>query len=308
MIKEFVGHREKYNTIPVSVVDYFYEYEGCPTAAKLRPPLSPDPSIHSIFSAHTHDSLEILLVRSGAMDIELNKESLPLKAGDIVIINPFDIHGGQIHPEDRYVSYACLMLELRSYMLDFKGNHLDRMLSQILDGRLRFDSVLKAELPEVSRISNLIEQLKGSFESAQNEHSAALECQMMSLIYSLLSELSALTHETSSSFAKGHDIMFIRSVDEYICENYASHITIESICSALGFGERNFYRLFRQSFGTTFINYLREYRIQRALRDYSASNIPIAEIASSVGFTDYCYFSRTFRRMTGVSPSEYFKS
>lgn len=307
MIHEFVGHREQYNTIPVSVVDFSFDYSRTPVAARICPPFRPDPSIHQVFCTHTHDSLEILFLRKGAMHVELNQDCIQLKEGELLIINPFDIHGGIIHPEDKYVSYSCLMLELKSYMLDFKGNILDRILSGILEGALRFDAKLDAEHTSTARLINIIDQLQSEYESSMDALTASSECRLMSGVYSLLSELVPLAFEAPSAFVKGHDVLFIRSVNQYICENYASQITIEAICSALGFGERNFYRLFRQNFGTTFISYLREYRIQRALRDYSASNLPITEIAAAVGFTDYCYFSRSFRRMTGVSPSAYFK-
>lgn len=241
------------------------------------------------------------------MHVELNQDCIPLKEGELLIINPFDIHGGIIHPEDKYVSYSCLMLELKSYMLDFKGNLLDRLLSGILEGAMRFEAKLDAEHTSTARLINIIDRLQSDYESSMDALTASSECRLMSGVYSLLSELAPLAFEAPSAFVKGHDVLFIRSVNQYICENYASQITVEDICSALGFGERNFYRLFRQNFGTTFISYLREYRIQRALRDYSASNLPITEIAAAVGFTDYCYFSRSFRRMTGVSPSAYFK-
>ncbi|MBQ8510890.1 MAG: helix-turn-helix transcriptional regulator [Clostridia bacterium] len=307
MIHEFVGHREDYSTVPVSVVDFTYNYADRPIAAKIRPPFRPDPNIHLLFGTHIHDSLELLYVREGAMHIELNQDCVPLCAGEVLLMNPFDIHGGQIHPADEHVSYACLMLELKSYMLDFRNNHLDRMLSGILEGSLRFPSKFAAGEPITDRLAGIIDRLQPDYNQALIKVNEAVECRLMSGVYNLLAELAAAAYETPPDFAKGHDLMFIRSVNEYIYANYANPITVEDICAALGFGERNFFRLFRQNFGTTFISYLREFRIQRATQYFLGSNLPVTEIAAAVGFTDYCYFSRSFRRITGVSPSVYFK-
>ncbi|MBR4866617.1 MAG: helix-turn-helix domain-containing protein, partial [Clostridia bacterium] len=47
------------------------------------------------------------------------------------------------------------------------------------------------------------------------------------------------------------------------------------------------------------------YRVQRAATDYAFSSLSIAEIAEAVGFSDYCYFSKSFKKYIGKSPAEY---
>lgn len=49
------------------------------------------------------------------------------------------------------------------------------------------------------------------------------------------------------------------------------------------------------------------YRIIKSTELYKNSGLSIAEIATRVGFSDYSYFSRSFKKHMGISPSKYFK-
>ena len=56
----------------------------------------------------------------------------------------------------------------------------------------------------------------------------------------------------------------------------------------------------------SFSSYICEYRIKRAVEKFKGTGTPLSMIAGDVGFTDYCYFSRCFSRIMGVSPSKFF--
>jgi len=102
-------------------------------------------------------------------------------------------------------------------------------------------------------------------------------------------------------------LRFIQSVSHYVETHFAQPITSLDACTTLGYSRRNFTRLFGRSFGTTFTDYLREYRISRAATDFRDRDLLVCEIAEAVGFPDYCSFSRTFKRIIGIPPSQYFK-
>jgi AraC-like DNA-binding protein len=58
-------------------------------------------------------------------------------------------------------------------------------------------------------------------------------------------------------------------------------------------------------FGLTFREYVMKTRIGEARRMLTEGGHPVTEVAFATGFTDGSYFARTFRRYTGVLPSEY---
>ncbi|MBQ2708959.1 MAG: helix-turn-helix transcriptional regulator [Clostridia bacterium] len=291
MLKIYVQHRDEYRVVPASVKRFVFE-----------------PGNSSVyFGAHNHDSLEILLVREGAMNVRLNDTVLTLNAGDAALVNPYDSHTGFSVSPDSGTAYDCLMLEPGDWALGFSHSSFNELLTQIRQGSMRFASFWASGNPHTVRLTAAIDRLRMLFDGEMDSDIPVLECELVGEVYRLLSLLASTAARTPQEYLHNRDLTFIRSVAGYVSEHFAAPISGADICSALGFSRRNFSRLFRRSFGTTFTDYLREYRIQRAASDFRGSALPIPEIAAAVGFTDYCYFSRSFKRVIGITPAQYFR-
>lgn len=91
----------------------------------------------------------------------------------------------------------------------------------------------------------------------------------------------------------------------YIEKTFPVRITLEQAASLCHVSIWTFSRVFHREHGCTFRRYLLDYRIAKAKERLSNSSASISEIAYSVGFNDLSYFSRAFRRLTGMCPSDY---
>lgn len=91
----------------------------------------------------------------------------------------------------------------------------------------------------------------------------------------------------------------------FVEEHYMEDISVLDIASAFGYSEAYFCKLFKQNFGKNFVTYLTEYRVERAKRLLSDLSSNVKEIGQQVGYADSNYFTKVFRRITGMSPSEY---
>ncbi len=100
----------------------------------------------------------------------------------------------------------------------------------------------------------------------------------------------------------------IRNAMAYLHEHYAERMSRADLARHVGITEDYLTFCFRQELGTTIIEYLQRYRIHRAKELLKSSQDTITKIALDVGFSDSGYFSRIFRRETGLSPSEYRRS
>jgi signal transduction histidine kinase/DNA-binding response OmpR family regulator len=100
----------------------------------------------------------------------------------------------------------------------------------------------------------------------------------------------------------------VRKAMAFIHENYARSISRRDIAQHVSIAEDHLTFCFRQELRTTPIEYLQRYRINQAIRLIKDSDRAITEIALDVGFSDSGYFSRIFRRVTGMSPEAYRRS
>jgi AraC-like DNA-binding protein len=97
----------------------------------------------------------------------------------------------------------------------------------------------------------------------------------------------------------------VRSAMVYLHENYAHSISRRDIAKHIGVSEDHMTFCFRQELGVTPNLYLQRYRINQAKRMLKETDQSITSIAFSVGFSDSGYFSRIFRRETGMSPEKF---
>ncbi len=99
---------------------------------------------------------------------------------------------------------------------------------------------------------------------------------------------------------------FVTKAVEYVQDHYANQdIGIESVCAYLNVSSAYFSTAFKKETQKTFINYLTEYRMEKAVELLTKSDEKTYVIADKVGYSDPNYFSYVFKKQFGVSPSKY---
>lgn len=92
---------------------------------------------------------------------------------------------------------------------------------------------------------------------------------------------------------------------QYIGENYKKEISLASAAKALHMNPNYISQMFKKEAGITFIHYITQLRMEEAIHLLSVTNKPVIDIAMEVGYNDYFYFMRTFKKFTGKTPSKY---
>lgn len=93
-------------------------------------------------------------------------------------------------------------------------------------------------------------------------------------------------------------------IEKYIKRNLGQPLTSEQICEQFHCSRSNLYQLSMKTFGMGIMQYVNYRRVERA-KELLRSGRSIAYTASECGFSDYNYFCKVFRKLTGRSPSEY---
>lgn len=93
----------------------------------------------------------------------------------------------------------------------------------------------------------------------------------------------------------------------YINKEYAQNLTLESVSKQFFMNPSHLSRVFKKSVGLTFSDYLRRYRIQKAIELMKENDKNITEISMAVGFSSVNHFCKTFRALIHESPLKYKK-
>ncbi|MBM7582520.1 two-component system response regulator YesN [Caldicoprobacter guelmensis] len=94
---------------------------------------------------------------------------------------------------------------------------------------------------------------------------------------------------------------------KYIDENYSAPLTLNMLAQKFNFSPKYISNMIKNKVGYSFIEYLTNLRIKRAVELLTKTNMSIKEIALSVGYDDQQYFHRIFKKKTGKTPTQYRK-
>lgn len=124
-----------------------------------------------------------------------------------------------------------------------------------------------------------------------------------------------LTHWLSKIMSRYIDIVFrisdvghadvIYRALEYIKHNYMNHITLEDAAEHVFLSPSYFSKVFTAEMETGFTQYLNRYRIERCKELLLSTSNDIVDICSLTGFDDQSYFSKVFKKFTGVTPGKF---
>ena len=170
------------------------------------------------------------------------------------------------------------------------------------------------EMPAHCRISNiavrrlnyLMDFIVEEFEKQQTyfwicrgrSYFLELICYISNLLGSKASDMELVLEQTSISL---DDILL------YIHTNYSSRITLKDLVEQFNLNRTTINELFRKATGESVISYLIHLRIEASAMMLRDTGIPVKEIGYRVGFEDMAHFSRTFKKIKGLSPNLYRK-
>ena len=99
---------------------------------------------------------------------------------------------------------------------------------------------------------------------------------------------------------------YVAMAISYIQQHYQEpDISVSSVAQSLNISEGHLSHTFKKETGSTLLGYLTRYRIHKASELLKDCRVKVYEVAEQVGYRDIGYFSNTFKKITGKTPSEY---
>lgn len=233
-------------------------------------------------SPHIHNFYQLYYVREGSSNYCANQQEYLLNHGDCMLVKPGVLR--EVINIHKKVNYVVIGFEVEGvYIPDFtiEKIHLGPNLKQDAD-------LLMQEVE------------KPSFYYS----SVLLHTMLNRIVLELYQILEAKVHGVNKYRQKKE---LVEAVDQYLALNLANPISRADVSGYSGYSPVHVARLFKGVMGKTIVERLTELRLQESERLLVNSDIPITEIALSVGFNSFSHFTQLFKRNTGLSPSEYRK-
>lgn len=250
---------------------------------------------------HQHDFYEIYFFISGSVEYSVEGKIYELKKGDVLLINPLELHQPRIAPDQGDYERIVLWIN-KEYLFSLSSNctSLTRCFDNANPGHtnlLRLSYSAQEQLGLI--LSELIKE--------QNTESYAKDLACKAILLRILVELNRLSvscnekHETESKLSP-----FILSVLDYINQHYCEKLSLSSVADEFFVSKYYLSHTFNSVVGTSVHRYITLKRLIHA-KQMLASGIKPTTVAANCGFNDYAGFYRAFTGEYGINPTEYCK-
>ena len=261
----------------------------------------------SFVPLHWQDSVELIYIKKGNGQVRVDSESYPVSAGDIVVVLPGHIHGLQAVRKGK-MEYENIIFDpdfLSSSPVDVCGQ---KYLYPLFGGKVEIPVYIgKGKTPQeqaqYGSISACLERVDFLCDGRPWGYELGVKGMMLSFFSGLLSMAS----ETPEKTGDDRNQQKIKNVLLRIEEDYDKRLTIREMAAECGYSESHFMRWFKENTGHRFNDYLIEYRLSRAAKDFRDGHDAVLDIAERNGFENLSNFNRLFKKRFEMTPSQFRK-
>ena len=227
---------------------------------------------------------QIILVESGGGTVEFRRKKFSVRKGSLIVLPPGCWHRYRPNADTGWTTL----------WIGFGGDLADRLVGgagfnprgdiRDVPANCRFHALL----------ADLVSDILGSSRGGVYFTAARIPAVVAALMYSGDDE------EPDSAASDT-----IHRAQEYMLEHCGETIDFEALATSLGMTYRSFRYMFAKETGTSPLQYQLNVKLVRAKNLLKSSDIPIEEIAHTLGFKTNWYFAHFFAKSTGVSPRDY---
>ena len=246
---------------------------------------------------HWHKEFELIRVLSGTFHVFLQNTEYTMQAGDVALVSSGALHRGT--PEN--CTYECIVFDL-NMLRRYPGDKISAWLSAIKNG----EASALGYYPKGSR--DFCQTVHALFDCLRDEP-PYYELTVYSLLYGLFGALHQedVIQIGTASPHRNRQADTMRLLLNWIEVHFREPITLSQLGEIAGVNEKYLCHLFKDFTDCTPIDYINKLRVEQALREIQENHLSITEAAFESGFNDLSYFSRTFKKYKGHSPSFYKK-
>lgn len=259
---------------------------------------------------HTHNAIEIYLTLTDLPDVLLNDTVSGVKKGTLIVIPPHCVH--QLFHE-KNVTYERYILSINTLWLDSVFRSEPNILHYASSSAQ--PSILPLSNEEQDVIATSMNQLISLGKNAKKEDTAgALQSASVIPYYGhflmLLGKLDEIIREhllhQGNTLNISSTQKTVNEIIAYINLHITEQITLEEIADHFFLNKDYLARQFKKHAHVTLGHYIASQKIALA-QELLAHGYTVNEVQEKTGFTSYAYFFKFFKKMTGISPSQYRK-
>lgn len=257
-----------------------------------------------VFEGEKHDFWEFLYVDKGEVEVMADNLGYKLSQGEMIFHKPNEFHNvwanGRVAPNLVVISFECKSQSIHYFdnkIINIGGSEKDLLANILREAGKAYSSPL--DDPALKKLEKSPEQPLGCEQLIK----IYLEQMLIHLIRK--GKKLNVTSKPSLSVKNRSDMDLMLRIFDFLKENIYNSLAFDDVCRFSNLSRTNLKVLFKEKAGVGVMEYFRTLKLDESKTMIREGEYNFTEIAHRLGYSSIHYFSRHFKKTTGMTPSEY---
>ncbi len=255
-----------------------------------------------VFEGEKHDFWELLYVDKGEVEVMADNLGYKLKQGEMIFHMPNEFHNvwanGKVAPNLVVISFECKSSPI---------HYFDNKIINIGESEKNLLALILREARE-AYLSPLDDPALKKLEKNPSRPLGGeqlIKIYLEQMLIHIIRKGNSVNSKPSLAVKKRSDTDLMRKIINFLKENTYNSLTFDEVCRFSNLSGTNLKVLFRENAGSGVMEYFRNLKIDESKTMIREGEYNFTEIAHRLGYSSIHYFSRHFKKATGMTPSEY---
>ncbi len=249
-----------------------------------------EPGQFSAKMARTLNHHELIFVCNGKGSFKIRNKQYPIKKGMLIIITPNVPYSIEL---DDSVPAGVLTIHFSFAGISFQDGKWD------INEKIRVS--LGQPVQELKDYYHIEEQFQ-KLVNCWNEKLPGYEFMARTMFQQLIIDIMENRNKQSESYGTS---LKVERIIQYMHRNINAKVTLPELSKLVHMTPAYMSRTFKEATGYTIIEYFNKLKIDKSKELLVEGNKKVKEVAQELGFTDEFYFSRMFKKIEGITPSQF---
>lgn len=258
------------------------------------------------YPLHWHDEFEMIFIYEGQGIFSVNGFRNLCEKGDLILVPPGSIHSIEQNQNDS-AEYFNIIFSLSLLEENPESHCFRNYLSQLSENDCMKNLFLKTESNVCKKLTPLVRDLIDHRHEEYSGYEMMIKSRLYEILYILFNENLNDKKSSPQNQREKENALRLKKILSYTKENFSHKLTIQEISKVAALSESRFMAFFKQQTGSSYIQYLNDYRLETASEQLLQTRLTITEIALQNGFENISYFVRAFKQKYNCTPNQYRK-
>lgn len=249
------------------------------------------------YPIHWHNSIEILYVLKGSININIDTDSFEIKEKELEIVNVEEAHRIYSTEDNKVLIFHIDPYFFEKYYKDinnifFYANSTDENAQ---------------ESEEYYELKNFLARILCENVQKSEDYDEEIESLLVHLLYHLINNFHYLTYEQEELKEKTEQLDRYHRISKYIFNNYNNNITLQDIAKKEFLSPQYLSHEIKYATGKSFTDLINITRVEESVKLLLSSDLSISDISDEVGFSHVRYLNKNFKIYYDCTPLQYRK-